>query len=110
MRSHAAIEHHQRADLGLVAMSMLLALPALFAFLGSAGLAHGAPYFNSGMWFFYLVSRNLGMIGVVVAAWMTGRAIYIRTVSDAVAALMAGSIITAVVLLLCAARTLPDLW
>jgi len=47
---------------------------------------------------------------VVVAAWMTGRAIYIRTVSDAVAALMAGSIITAVVLLLCAARTLPDLW
>jgi hypothetical protein len=110
MRTHVAIEHHQKADLGLFLIILVLGMPALFAFLGAAGLAHGAPYFRSGLWFFYLVSRNLGMIGVVVAAVMTGRAMFQRAVSDAVLGLMAASIITATVLLWCAARTLPDLW
>jgi hypothetical protein len=113
MRTHAAIEHHQKTDLGLFLTVLLLGLPALFAFLGAAGLAQGAPYFKSGLWFFYLVSRNfgfLGFLGVIVAAVMTVRALFQRTVSDVVFGLMAASIVTAIVLLWCAARTLPDLW
>jgi len=110
MRTHAAIEHHEKTDLGLFLTVLLLGLPALFAFLGAAGLAHGAPYFKSGLWFFYLVSRNLGFIGVIVAAVMTGRAMFQRTVSDVVFGLTAASIVTAIVLLWCTVRTLPDLW
>jgi hypothetical protein len=110
MRTHAALEHHQRPDLGMFLIILMLGLPALFAFLGAAGLAQGAPYFKSGLWFFYLVSRNFGFLGVIVAAVMTVRALFQRTVSDAVAGLMAAWIITAIVLLWCAARTLPDLW
>ncbi len=110
MRTHAAIEHHPKADLGWFLTTLLLGLPALFAFLGAAGLAGGAPYFKSGLWFFYLVSRNLGFIGVIVAAVMTVRALFQRTVSDAVAGLMVASIVTAIFLLWCAARTLPGLW
>jgi hypothetical protein len=110
MRTHAAIEHHQKADLGLFLTILLLGLPALFAFLGAAGLAQNAPYFKSGLWFFYLVSRNFGFLGVIVAAGITIRAMFQRTVSDAVAGLMAASVITAIFLLWCAARTLPDLW
>ena len=110
MRTHTAIVHHQKADLGLFLMILVLGLPALFAFLAAAGLAQGAPYFRSGLWFFYLVSRNLGFIGAIVAAIMTGRAMLRRTVSDAVLGLMAASIVTAVVLLWCAVHTLPDLW
>jgi hypothetical protein len=110
MRTHAAIEHHEKADLGLFVTILLLGLPALFAFLGAAGLAQGAPYFKSGLWFFYLVSRNFGFLGVIVAAGITVRAMFQRTVTDAVAGLMTASVITAIVLLWCAARTLPDLW
>jgi len=110
MRTHTAIEHHQKTGIGLFGMILLLGLPALFAFLGAAGLAHGAPYFSSGMWFFYLVSRNLGFIGVIVAACITGRAMYRRSVSDAVAGAMAASVFAAIVLLWCATRLLPDLW
>jgi hypothetical protein len=110
MRVHAAIEHHQKPDLGLFLVILLLGLPALFALLGSAGLASGAPYFRSGLWFFYLVSRDLGLIGVVVAAGIAVRAMFQRTASDAVAGLMAASIITSIMLLWWAARTLPDLW
>ncbi len=110
MRTHAAIEHPQKADLGWFLTTLLLGLPALFAFLGAAGLAGGAPYFKSGLWFFFLVSRNLGFICVIVAAVMTVRALFQRTVSDVVAGLMAASIVTAIFLLWWAARTLPDLW
>lgn len=110
MRTHAAIEHYQNTDLGLFLITLLLGLPALFAFLGAAGLAQGAPYFKSGLWFFYLVSRNFGFLGVIVAAGITVRAMFQRTVSDAVAGLMVVWVITAIFLLWCAARTLPDLW
>jgi hypothetical protein len=110
MRTHAAIEHHHNADLGLFLTILLLGLPAVFAFLGAAGLAQGAPYFESGLWFFYLVSRDFGFLGVIVAAGITVRAMLERTVSDAVAGLMVVSVITAIFLLWCAARTLPDLW
>jgi hypothetical protein len=110
MRTHVAIEHNQKADLEMFLIILVLELPALFAFLGAAGLAHGAPYFHSGLWFFYLVSRNLGLIGVVVAAVMTGRAMFQRAVSDAVLGLTAASTVTAIVLLWYAARTLPNLW
>ena len=111
MRVHAAIEHHQNPDLGLFLVILLLGLPALFAFLGSVGLASGAPYFRSGLWFFYLVSRDLGLVGVVVAVGITVRAMFQRTASDpVVAGLMAASIITSIMLLWWAARTLPDLW
>lgn len=110
MRAHAAIEHHDKADLGLLPTVLLLGLPALFAYLGAAGLAQNAPYFKSGLWFFYLVSRNFGFLGVIVAAGITVRAMFQRTVSDVVFGLMAASIVTAIVLLWCAVHTLPDMW
>lgn len=110
MRTHAAIVHHHKADLESFLIILVLGLPALFAFLGAAGLAHDAPYLRSGLWFFYLVSRNLGFIGVIVAAVMTGRAMFQRTVSDAVLGLMAASIVTAIALLWSAVHTLPNLW
>jgi hypothetical protein len=111
MRMHATMQHDRRADLGQFLITLLLGLPALFAFFGAVSLAYGSPYSASGLWFFYLVSRKLGYIGVAVAASLTGLAIFRRTVSDAVASLMALATVTAMVLLWCAARTFPSsLW
>lgn len=98
----------RKEDLGQFLITLLLGLPALFAFIGSVGLAHGSPYSASGLWFFCLVSRILGYIGIAVAAIFTSFAIFRRTVSEAVACLMALSTAAAIALLWCAARTFPS--
>lgn len=111
MRMHTTIEHHRKADLGQFLITLLLALPALFAFFAAVGLAYGSPYSASGLWFFYLVSRNFAYIGIAVAASITGFAIFRRTVSEPIAGLMALATVTAIVLLWCAVRTFPSsLW
>lgn len=111
MRMHATIGQHRKADLGQFLVILLLGLPTLFALFAAASLAYGSPYSASGLWFFYLVSRNFGYIGIVVAASLTGIAIFRRTVSEPVAGLMALATLTAIVLLWCAVRTFPSsLW
>lgn len=111
MRIHATIGDHRTADLGQFLVILLLGLPALFAFFAALGLAYGSPYSASGLWFFYLVSRNFGYIGIAVAASITGFAIFRRAVSEPVAGLMALATVTAIVLLWCAIRTFPsNLW
>jgi hypothetical protein len=111
MRMQTTTQHDRRSELGQFLLTLLLGLPALFAFFAAAGLEYGSPYSASGLWFFYLVSRNLGYIGIAVAAGITGVAIFRRTVTESVAGLMAVVTITAVVLLWCAVRTFPSsLW
>ena len=66
MRMHATIQHHRKADLGQFLITVVLGLPALFAFCAAAGLAYGSPHSPSGLWFFYLVSRNFGYAGIAV--------------------------------------------
>ncbi|MFZ3329484.1 MAG: hypothetical protein WA197_02540 [Candidatus Acidiferrales bacterium] len=111
MRMHATIGQHRKAELGQFLVILLLGLPALFALFAAVGLAYGSPYSVSGLWFFYLVSQNLGYIGIVVAASIIGFAIFRRTVSEQVAGLMALATLTAIILLWCAVRTFPSsLW
>jgi predicted permease len=111
MRMHATIRHHRKAELGQFLITVVLSLPALFAFCAAAGLAYGSPHSASGLWFFYLVSRNFGYAGIAVAASITGLAIFRRTVAQPIAGLMALATVTAIVLLWCAVRTFPsNLW
>jgi len=105
---HATMQYDRKADVGQFLLTLLLGLSALFAFFAAVDLAYASPYSASGLWFFYLVSRNLGYIGIAVAASLTGVAIFRRTISDAVESLMVFSIITAVVLLWWAARIFPS--
>jgi predicted permease len=111
MRMHATIRKRRKAELGQLLVILLLGLPALFALFAAVSLAYGSPYSASGLWFFYLVSRNFGYIGIAVAASLTGVAIFRRTVSESVAGLMALATFTAIILLWCAVRTFPSsLW
>ncbi|MGA7622319.1 MAG: hypothetical protein WB630_09830 [Candidatus Acidiferrales bacterium] len=111
MRMQTTTQQDRRVDLGQFLLTLLLGLPALFAFLAASGLEFGSPYSASGLWFLYLVSRNLGYIGIAVAASITGVAIFRRTVTESIAGLMALATITAIVLLWCAVRTFPSsLW
>lgn len=111
MRMHATIPDHRKADLGQFLITAALGLPALFAFCAAVGLAYGSPHSASGLWFFYLLSRNLGYAGIVVAASITGLAIFRRSVSEVIARLMALATVTAIALLWCAVRTFPsNLW
>jgi hypothetical protein len=111
MRMHVTMHHYRKADLGQFLITLLLGLPALFAFFAAVGLAYGSPYSASGLWFFYRVSRNLGYVGIAVAASLTSLAILRRTVSEPIAGLMALTTVTAIALLWCAVCTFPSsLW
>ncbi|MGA9890644.1 MAG: hypothetical protein WBQ31_24305 [Candidatus Acidiferrales bacterium] len=111
MRMHATMQHHRKAELGQFLMTLVLALPALFAFFAAVDLRYGSPYSASGLWFFYLVSRNLGYVGIAIAGSITVVAIFRRTVSETVAGLMVSSTVTAIILLWCAVRAFPStLW
>ena len=111
MRMHMTMHHYRKTDLGQFLTTLLLGLPALFAFFAAVGLAYGSPHSASGLWSLYLVSRNLGYVGIVVAASLSSLAILRRTVSEPIAGLMALTTVTAIVLLWCAVCTLPSsLW
>jgi len=111
MRMHTTIQHDRRSEQGQFLLTLLLGLPALLAFFAASGLAYGSPYSPSGLWFFYLVSRNFGFIGIAASASVTGVAIFRRTVTESVAGLMALATVTAIVLLWGAVRTFPsNLW
>lgn len=111
MRMQATMQHHRNAELGQFLITLVLALPALFAFFAAVDLAYGSPYSASGLWFFYLMSRNLGYIGIALAGSITVVAIFRRTVSETVAGLMVWSTVTAIILLWCGVRTFPSsLW
>jgi hypothetical protein len=49
---HVTMHHHRKTDLGQFLITLLLGLPALFAFVAAVGLAYGSPYSASGLWFF----------------------------------------------------------
>jgi hypothetical protein len=74
---------------------MVLAIPSLLALLAAL---HSSQYPASGLWFFYEVSRNVGFLGIAVAAGLTWVTFRQRSVSARVGTLMVSSTMAAIIL------------
>jgi type III secretory pathway component EscS len=90
--------------------TVLLATPSFFALGFAVALSRAEQYPLSALWFVYEVSRNVGFLGVAVGTIITFVAAMRRRIPESTLGLMASAVVTAIILLWCAARILPSGW
>jgi hypothetical protein len=104
MRTATAIPESRNDNVKQLLATLFLATPALIAFLCAMELARGPRHFISGLWFFYEASRDLGFVGIAIAATISVAALVRRTASAVVTILMLSATAAAIAMLLRAAR------
>jgi hypothetical protein len=103
---------HYRAGSGAreLLATVLLAIPSFFALGFAVVLSRTEQYPLSALWLVYEVARNVGYLGVAVGTIVTFVAAMRRTIPESTLGLMASAVVTAIILLWCAARILPSGW
>jgi hypothetical protein len=106
----AILHHRPGSETREFLVTVLLMMPSIFALGFSLTLSRTEHYPLSALWFVYEVSRNVGYIGIAAGTIVTVAAAMRRTISEATLVLMSSAVVTAIILLWCAARILPAGW